>query len=110
MQLSPLDAGAYDAYAGMAYPLFFTGRHEEALTWIDKALGERPLYGPALWLRPAAAVMAGRPQEEIEESLRRLRVIQPDLSIQVNRRGHTPMRPEDRAMIEDALRKAGAPD
>ena len=42
MQLDPMDPWAFHSYYGIALPHFFTGRYEEALVWLDKALLDRP--------------------------------------------------------------------
>ena len=68
-------------YLGIAFPYFFTGRYEEALVWVDKALVERPNYAVALRLQIAALAMAGRPFGEIQEAIGRLHMVEPELSI-----------------------------
>ena len=44
MQLDPMEPWAFHSYYGIALPYFFTGRYEDALAWIDKALVARPNY------------------------------------------------------------------
>jgi tetratricopeptide (TPR) repeat protein len=80
MRLSPLDPLAALPYAGIAWPFFFTGRYDESIAWADKACREMP--NSALPLRPkiAAAALAGR-MAEAEDAIRRLRAINPDVSI-----------------------------
>jgi adenylate cyclase len=110
IRLSPMDPGAYDAYAGVAYPYYFTRRFDDAVAWLDKALGERPHYGPAIWLKPAAAAMAGRPKTEIDAAIDQLRTIEPNLSITMARRRRAIMGAEDGALADEGLRRAGVPE
>ena len=61
MQLESMNPWAYEAYWGIAYPHFFTGRYEEAVAGLDKALLERPNLVNAFRLQIEASAMAGRP-------------------------------------------------
>jgi adenylate cyclase len=110
MELSPMDPGAYDAYAGISFPYFFTRRFDEALAWNDKALRDRSRFAPALWLRTAILGITGRPKEEVQEAIRRLREIEPGASIASIQRRASAIRPEDLQLAEEGLRKAGLPD
>jgi adenylate cyclase len=109
MELSPMDPGAYDAYAGIAFPYFFTRRFEESLAWTEKALRERPQNAPALWLRVALLAMMDRPKEDVEEAVRRLRVIEPGASLASIHRRAGAIRKADIELVEEALLKAGLP-
>jgi TolB-like protein/class 3 adenylate cyclase len=109
MQLSPVDAFMFAWRSAGAYALFSLGRHEEALSWAEKALWERPGYLPAARIIVASAVLAGVP-ERPETSVARLRQLEPTLRIS-NLRDQIPYRrPEDLARFADGLRKAGLPE
>jgi tetratricopeptide (TPR) repeat protein len=108
MRLSPLDPLAALPYAGIAWPFFFTGRYDESIAWADKACREMP--NSALPLRPkiAAAALAGR-MAEAEDAIRRLRAINPDVSISRLMRIDISRPRAQRDRVEEALRKAGLP-
>jgi TolB-like protein/class 3 adenylate cyclase len=109
MQLSPVDAFMFAWRSAGAYALFSLGRHEEALSWVEKALRERPGYLPAARMIVASAALAGVP-ERPETSVARLRQLEPTLRIS-NLRNQIPYRrPEDLARFADGLRKAGLPE
>jgi adenylate cyclase len=110
MMLSPTDPGAYDAYAGIAYPYFFTGRYETAIAWADKALTERPNFVPALWIKVAAVAMADRPAAEIQEAVRLLKAVVPGASVATTLQKSGARRPVDRELAAKAMRKAGLPE
>jgi len=109
VQLSPVDAFMFAWGSAGAYALFSLGRHEEALSWVEKALRERPGYLPAARMIVASAALAGVP-ERPETSVARLRLLEPTLRIS-NLRNQIPYRrPEDLARFADGLRKAGLPE
>jgi adenylate cyclase len=109
MQLSPVDAFMFAWRSAGAYALFSLGRHEEALSWAEKALRERPGYLPAARMIVPSAALAGVP-ERPETSVARLRQLEPTLRIS-NLRDQIPYRrPEDLARFADGLRKAGLPE
>jgi TolB-like protein len=107
MQLDPMEPLAFHSYYGIALPCFFTGRYDDALAWIDKALVARPNYASALRLKIAASAMAGRPSEEIQKAIERLHMVEPELSIEalIQRIAH--FREVDLEFYVKALRLAG---
>jgi hypothetical protein len=110
MQLDPLDPWAVDAHAGIAFPHFFTGRFEEALAWVDKALLERPNLVGALRLKIEASAMAGRPSGEIQEAIGQLRAVYPDVSVTSFLLRVAAFRQVDLELYVKALRLAGLPE
>ena len=80
MRLSPLDPMAVWQYVGIAWPYFLTGRHDEAIAWADKAARVMPNISQPWRIMLAAGALAGR-DEVVEQALRRLRDIVPDVSI-----------------------------
>jgi TolB-like protein/class 3 adenylate cyclase len=106
MQLSPLDPWAYDTYFGVAVLHLFAGRFEEAIGWVNKALGERPEDRMALYVKAAAMAAADRPRNEVQEIVRRL----PDASISALLRRKLNFRQVDIEAFAEGLRKAGLPE
>jgi TolB-like protein len=106
MQLNPLDPGTFDTYFGIALLHFFAGRLEETLGWVNKSLGERPEYGPALCLKAAALASADRPRNEVQEVVQRL----PGISITVVRERMLGWRQVDVEALSMGMRKAGFPE
>jgi TolB-like protein/class 3 adenylate cyclase len=110
MQLSPMDAKAFDIYSGIAQPYFFMCRYEEALAWAKKALQERPKHPQALLMAIVASAMAGRTTEETEELIQRLLLVVPGYSVSTHARRMGISRQVDRDLYESALRLAGLPE
>ena len=109
MRLSPLDPMAVWQYVGIAWPYFLTGRHDEAIAWADKAARVMPNISQPWRIMLAAGALAGR-DEVVEQALRRLRDIVPDVSI-AKLLGTNRFRPKDQfEYYEAALRKAGVPE
>ena len=75
-----MDEWVADAYMGIAFPYFFTGRYQDALTWITKALPERSNSVSLLALAVAASRMAGRSAEE-QGAIEGLLAVLPSASI-----------------------------
>jgi len=108
MQLSPVDALRFAWQSAGAYAHFSSGRYGDALSWVEKALRERPGYLPAARMIVASAALAGVP-ERPETSAAHLRELEPTLRIS-NLRNQIPYRrPEDLARFADGLREAGLP-
>jgi adenylate cyclase len=110
MQLDPMDPWAFVTHRGVAYPYFFTGRYDEALEWLDKALAERPNLVNAFRLQIAALVMAGRPYGKIQEVIGRLRMAESDVSITKLTQRVAHFRQVDLELYAKALRLAGLPE
>jgi TolB-like protein/class 3 adenylate cyclase len=109
MQLSPVDAFMFAWQSAGAYAHFSSGRYEDALSWVEKALRERLGYLPAARMIVASAALAEVP-ERPETSVARLRELEPTLRIS-NLRNQIPYRrPEDLARFADGLRKAALPE
>jgi TolB-like protein len=110
MQLDPMDPWAFEAYWGIAYPLFFTGRYEEAVAWLDRALLERPNLVNAFRLQIAASAMAGRPSGEMREAIGRLHMVEPEVTITELMQRIAHFRQVDLELYAKALRLAGLPE
>jgi adenylate cyclase len=110
IQLDPLDPWAFEASFGIAFPYFFTQRYEEALSWLEKALLERPNLIGALRLKIAASAMADRTREEIQQAIGRLHSQHPDISITKIVPIIAHFRQVDLDHYVNALRLAGLPE
>jgi TolB-like protein len=110
MQLDPMDPFEYSNYLGMAFSHFYTGRYEEAVVWLDKALVERPNHADACWLRIATLAMAGRPFGKIQEAIGRLHMVEPGVSITEYMQRGAHFRQVDLELYAKALRLAGLPE
>jgi TolB-like protein/tetratricopeptide (TPR) repeat protein len=109
MQLSPVDVLMFAWQNAGGYAHFSSGRYDDALSWVEKTLRERPGYLPAARMRVASAALAGVPARA-ETSLARLRELEPTLRIS-NLKDQIPYRrPEDLARFAEGLRKAGLPE
>jgi adenylate cyclase len=104
--LSPVDALKFAWQSAGSYAHFFRGRHEDALSWAQQALRERPGYLPAERMVVAASARLGRP---VQVQMERLRALDPTLRV-CNLKEQIPLqRAEDLAELGDALRRAGVP-
>jgi TolB-like protein len=104
MGLSPVDALKFAWQSAGSYAHFFSGRHEDALSWAQQALRERPGYLPAERMVAAASVRLGLP---VEAQMQRLRALEPALRVSKLNEQIPLQRAEDLAELGDALRSAG---
>jgi hypothetical protein len=109
MRLSPLDPLMFTMETGMAFAHFFSSAYNEASSWAEKAIHERPAYLTAAIMATASAALAEQlPQLQI--SLSRLHQLDPKYRICNLKEGMPFRRPEDLARLEDGLRRAGLPE
>jgi TolB-like protein/Flp pilus assembly protein TadD len=109
MRLSPLDPLTFIAQIGIAFAHFFAGRYDDASSWAEKALREKPEYHPALRIAAASNALAGRMDEAHSAMARSLR-LHPTPHIS-NLKDQFPLRrSEDLARYTEGLRKAGLPN
>jgi len=95
--------------AGTAYAHFLAGHYDEASFWAGKALWEQANYQSTLRIAAASNALAGR-LAEAQETMTRLRTLDPALRVS-NLRDYIPLRrPEDLSKLADGLRKAGLPE
>jgi TolB-like protein len=109
MRLSPLDPLTFIAQMGIAFAHFFAGRYDDASSWAEKALREKPEYHPALRVAAASNALAGRMDEAHSAMARSLRLYPtPHIS---NLKNQIPLRrAEDLARYAEGLQKAGLPN
>ena len=109
MRLNPLDPLLFLLQAGTAFGHLFAGRYDEAASWAEKALRERPNFPLVLRLASASFALSGR-VEEAHKLISRLRQINPMLRVQHVKDLFPLRRPEDLARYIEGLRKAGLPE
>jgi hypothetical protein len=83
---------------------FCAGRHEQAVTWSEKALGEQPTFVPALRVLVASNASLDR-MDDAKKGLARLREI--NAATRVSERHFPFQEPRYSAKYAEALRKAG---
>ena len=109
LRLSPLDPLSFRAQGGIAFAHFLAGRYDEASSWAEMALRQRPTFLAAIRELAAAQALAGR-IPEAQQTMARLRQLDPAMRV-VNVKDWVPLRrPEDLARLQDGLRKAGLPE
>jgi adenylate cyclase len=107
MRLSPFDPLLFMMQWGTAVGYFYTGRYDEAAAWSAKSIARNPTPS-ALRITAASNAFLGR-QEQAQEAILRLRQIEPAVRI-ATIKYPVPLRPSDRARLEEGLRKAGLPE
>jgi tetratricopeptide (TPR) repeat protein len=106
MRLSPVDPQMFNMQAGTATAHFIAGRDEEACVWVERALTDQPVFGPALRVAVAGHALAGR-MDQARRHLGRMRETDPEMRIS-NIRDRVPWRrPVDLAKLVTGLRMAG---
>ena len=109
MQLSPLDPHGFRARGGMAFAHFLAGRYEEAITWAEAALRQRPTYLASIRELAAANALAGR-LSEAQKAMARLRQLDPTRRVSTVKDWVPLRRPDDLERLQEGLRKAGLPE
>ena len=79
VRLSPLDPLTFVAQTAYAMAYFFAGNYEEALSWAEKVVRDKPNYQLALRIFAAANALTGR-QEEAQQTVKLLRQLDPGAS------------------------------
>jgi TolB-like protein/class 3 adenylate cyclase len=109
IRLSPLDPLSFRAQGGVAFAHFLAGRYNDAITWAETALRERPNYLAAIREFAAANALAGR-MPEAQKAMAHLRKIDPAMRVS-NVKDWVPLRrPDDLKRLEEGLRMAGLPE
>jgi TolB-like protein/class 3 adenylate cyclase len=110
MQLSPLDATAFDSYLGISFPYFFLRRYDQAFHWIERALREKPRFLPALMVKIVALAMGGSDPDGLRDAVQQVKSLDPGVSIATLMPRLIVSRASDRELFKTALRKAGLPE
>lgn len=109
IQLSPLDPHGFRARGGIAFAHFLAGRYEEAITWAEAALRQRPTYMAAIRELAAANALAGR-LPDAQKAMARLRQYDPTRRVSTVKDWVPFRRPDDLKRLEEGLRLAGLPE
>jgi TolB-like protein len=109
MRLNPLGPHLIHAQMGTALAHFLASRYNEACLWAKKALEYQSDFISALRLIAASSALGGRPQEA-QQTMRRLRALDPSLRVSDLKNVFPFRRPNDLASLMDGLRKAGLPE
>jgi adenylate cyclase len=108
MRLSPLDPLIFRANGGIALAHFLAARYDEAISYAQKALKQRPNYLPGLRELAAANALAGR-LVEAGTAMSQLRALHPSLTVTAVKDWAPFRRNEDLARLQEGLRRAGLP-
>jgi TolB-like protein/Flp pilus assembly protein TadD len=109
MRLSPNDPNVYEAYLALGVAHLVAGRYEEALSWVDHALGSNAGL-PALRLKLSLCGHLGR-HAGATECLQRLRETHAEPTVAaLMRAGSKGTSPELATRTAEGLRKAGLPE
>jgi len=109
LRLNPLDPRHGFMEACIAYGHFMVGRYDEAASWARGAIRDQPHFLAGHRVAAASNALADR-MEEARAAIAALREADPTFRIS-NLWSRIPLRrPEDRARLEEGLRKAGLPE
>jgi TolB-like protein len=109
IRLSPLDPFTPLAHTIIGAGHFYAGRYDEASSWADKGFREQPNSAAAARMAAGSHALAGR-LDQAHKAMARLREIDPTLRVSRLRHLVPFRRPEDLAIYEEGLRKAGLPE
>ena len=110
LRLNPNDhPHSYSMFSALAFAHFFAGRHEEAASWAEMAVCERPDLLITLIIAAASSALAGR-LDNAARALAQMRQLHPTLGIHDLRNLYPVRRPEDVAKMVEGLRQAGLPE
>jgi tetratricopeptide (TPR) repeat protein len=109
MRLSPHDTQVFAMQFAVGLAHFFAGRYDEALSWAEKAIQERPDHIPATALTVASGAEVGN-RAAVDKAMARLQQLVPGLRV-AGLAGLFPIRrPEHFARWVEAMRTAGLPE
>jgi tetratricopeptide (TPR) repeat protein len=109
IQLSPQDPMMFQLQTAMSHAYFTAGRYEEALSWAERALGDRPQHLPAI-LAAAASEALLKHQSEAQSYIELLIRLAPALRLNAIPAILPYHHAEDLAKWLQALRLAGLPE
>ena len=110
IRMSPVDPLMFDMQIAVAVAHLFAGRFEEASSWAERSLGEKPDFLPSLRFAAASYAHAGR-TEDAQKVVSRILALDPSQRIS-NLADVVPirLRAADMALLSEGLRKAGLPE
>jgi len=107
IRLNPIPPNKYIFSLGLAYG--WTGQYEEAITWCEKAIHQKPNSFLAHFMLTVVYSLSGRNEEARIQAAEVLR-IQPKFSLEEQKKKSTYKKETDREKLFGALRKAGLPE
>jgi adenylate cyclase len=107
MRLSPLDFAFHAMEAAMAYAHMRANRYHDAIVWAEKSLRHQPNNVDALAALATACELIGE-TDRAQTAMKRLLQLAPNRKISNFFAPH--VSPERRALVGDALRRAGMPE
>jgi len=109
IRLSPFDSMMPVIQNAITLAHFLAGDYDKAWTVVARVLREKPDNHVTLRYAAASNALAGR-MEEAQQTMARLRQIDPEMRVS-DLKDMVPLRrPEDRARLEEGMRKAGLPE
>jgi tetratricopeptide (TPR) repeat protein len=108
MRLSPNDPHSFSMYTAMAGAHFYAGRFNEAVSWAERALRERPNYIHPMLVKAASTALAGGLQDT-EKAMAKVLRLDPGLRIS-NLGRYLNIRSKVFYRWEEGLRLAGLPE
>jgi len=110
IELSPMDPTIFQFQSALSHAYMCAGKYDQAWSWAERALYDRPDHLPALLVAVVSAVQLGR-ETEAEEAKNRMLRLFPGLTQRFLAAHLIPyQRLEDVARVSEALRKAGFPE
>ncbi|MDX8449894.1 hypothetical protein [Mesorhizobium captivum] len=107
--MSPVDPFMFDMLNAVVVAHLLAGRFEEASSWAERSLREKPDFLPSLRFAAASSAHAGR-TEDAQKVVSRILALDPSQRISnladvVSIRGAA-----DMSLLSEGLRKAGLPE
>jgi tetratricopeptide (TPR) repeat protein len=109
LRLSPNDPHSWSMYLAMAEAHLFAGRFEEAASWAQMAVQEKPDFLVSQIVAAACYALDGR-REDSERAIMEVRQIDPTLRVSTLRRLFPLRRAEHFVKLAEGLRLAGLPE
>ncbi|TIU32852.1 MAG: tetratricopeptide repeat protein [Mesorhizobium sp.] len=107
--MSPVDPLMFDMQNALAVAYLFAGRYEEASSWAERSLQEKPDFLGSLRYAAASYAHAGR-ADEAQKVVSRILALNPGQRISNLADVMPTCRPADLALLVEGLRKAGLPE
>jgi TolB-like protein/tetratricopeptide (TPR) repeat protein len=108
MRISPLDQLMFQMQTGTAFAHFFADRSDQAASWAERALREKPNWLPTLRIATASNALAGH-LDRAQKAMARLSELDPTFRVSKMRDVAHFARP-DLFKFEEGLRIAGLPE
>ncbi|TRC93069.1 tetratricopeptide repeat protein [Mesorhizobium sp. WSM4303] len=109
IRMSPVDPLMFDMQNAVAVAHLFAGRFEEASSWAERSLREKPDYLGSLRYAAASYAYVGR-TEDAQKVVSRMLALDPGQRISNLADVMPTSRPADMALLAEGLRKAGLPE